>query len=154
MQILENAEAIARYDNFASLNCMAGMALEKLKALSHPYPTTSWKIEKWGYDPKQLHHILRMKDFIVRYCAGEEYRKILIPTDKNYLLKIKTTEILYSAEEAYRIAQEASDFIKVYKDEYMKSHSREINIEAENILYEVMTKLITQSIKSEVLKDV
>ena len=154
MQILENAEVIARYDIFASLNCMAGMALEKLKALSHPYPTTAWKIEKWGYDPKQLHHILRMKDFIVRYCAGEEYKKILIPTAKDYLLKVKTAEILYSAEEAYRIAKESSDFIKAYKDEYMKSHSHEINIEAENILYEVMTKLITQSIKSEVLKDV
>ena len=41
----------------------------KLKALKHPYPTIVDKINKYGYDPKQLHHILRMNDFIKKYAV-------------------------------------------------------------------------------------
>lgn len=36
--ILDIAERVGRYNNYAALNCMVGMALEKQKALCHPYP--------------------------------------------------------------------------------------------------------------------
>lgn len=38
--ILDIAERVGRYNNYAALNCMVGMALEKQKALCHPYPAT------------------------------------------------------------------------------------------------------------------
>lgn len=37
-----------------------GMFLEKKKAMCHPYPTIAWKIDKWGYDGKQVHHMYRL----------------------------------------------------------------------------------------------
>lgn len=37
-----------------------GMFLEKEKAMCHPYPKTAHKIEKWGYDGKQTHHMYRL----------------------------------------------------------------------------------------------
>lgn len=40
---------------------MYGMALEKEKALRHPYPSKLKVLEKHGYDPKQLHHIIRLR---------------------------------------------------------------------------------------------
>lgn len=49
------------------LKSIKGMCYEKQKALCHPYPTIKWKIDKWGYDGKQLHHIMRLKDFIDNY---------------------------------------------------------------------------------------
>lgn len=49
------------------LKSIKGMCYEKQKALCHPYPTIKWKIDKWGYDGKQLHHIIRLKDFIDNY---------------------------------------------------------------------------------------
>ena len=49
------------------LKSIKGMCCEKQKALCHPYPTIKWKIDKWGYDGKQLHHIMRLKDFIDNY---------------------------------------------------------------------------------------
>ena len=58
--VLDSRELIGRYNDFASLNCMVGTAMEKQKALCHPYPATIDKIERFGYDPKQLHHILRL----------------------------------------------------------------------------------------------
>lgn len=59
-----NKEIIARYNTYAALNCMAGMSMEKYKALEHPYPATLEKINKFGYDPKQLHHIIRITEFM------------------------------------------------------------------------------------------
>jgi len=52
--MFDNAEAIARYNNYAGVNCIAGMALEKFKALEHPYPATMEKIKKFKFDPKPV----------------------------------------------------------------------------------------------------
>lgn len=87
--LIENAELIAHFNYNQALKCMAGMSKEKLKALQHPYPTIIDKIEKFGYDPKQLHHILRMNDFIKKYVSGKSYKECLIPDNKDYLIKIK-----------------------------------------------------------------
>lgn len=90
VQILfDNAEKIAHINTNQALRCMAGMSMEKLKALKHPYPTIKDKIDKYGYDPKQLHHILRMNDFIKEYCSGKPYKECLISKRKEYLIQIK-----------------------------------------------------------------
>ena len=92
-ELLKNAELIARLNYNQALKCMAGMSMEKLKALQHPYPTIVDKIKKYGYDPKQLHHILRMNDFIKKYVSGKPYKECLIPDDKEVLIEIKKGKI-------------------------------------------------------------
>lgn len=44
--VLDSRELIGRYNDFASLNCMVGTAMEKQKALCHPYPATIDNIGK------------------------------------------------------------------------------------------------------------
>lgn len=149
MPMLDNAEIISKYNNYASINCMSGMALEKYNALTHPYPSIMDKIEMYGCDPKQLHHILRLKDFIVRYCNGEDYRAILIPKNKEELLDIKAN-YHYELEYSKQLAKSTCDWIKQYKDEYMKNNPVKIDKRAENIMTKVMTDLITSSIRKEV----
>ena len=61
------ADDVAKINWNQALNCIAGMSKEKLNAMEHPYPTIIDKIEKYGYDPKQLHHIVRMNDFIKKF---------------------------------------------------------------------------------------
>lgn len=87
--LFDNAEEIAHININQALKCMAGMSKEKLKALKHPYPTIVDKIEKYGYDPKQLHHILRMNDFIKEYFSGKSYKECLTSKRKEYLINIK-----------------------------------------------------------------
>lgn len=88
--LFDNAEEIAHLNINQAIRCMAGMSKEKLKALKHPYPAIINKINKYGYDPKQLHHILRMNDFIKKYAILKRpYRKCLIPDNKEYLIQIK-----------------------------------------------------------------
>lgn len=41
-----------------------GAMYEKRKALTHEYPSKVEEFEKWGYDPKQHHHILRLYDLL------------------------------------------------------------------------------------------
>ena len=66
-ELIIDRELIAHYNTNQALRCMSGMSMEKRKALCHPYPSLIDKIEKYGYDGKQLHHIIRMCDFIYAY---------------------------------------------------------------------------------------
>lgn len=48
----------------ANLKSMLGAMYEKRKALTHEYPSKHEEFQKWGYDPKQHHHILRLYDIL------------------------------------------------------------------------------------------
>lgn len=41
-----------------------GAMYEKRKALTHKYPSKLEEFKKWGFDPKQHHHILRLYDLL------------------------------------------------------------------------------------------
>lgn len=55
-----------------------GMMTEKFHALDKEYPSTKHKVEKFGYDPKQLHHIYRLEDLIYRYVYFKEYGDFMV----------------------------------------------------------------------------
>lgn len=103
-ELFDNAEKIAHININQALRCMSGMSKEKLNALRHPYPTIIDKIEKYGYDPKQLHHICRMNDFIKKYIKGMPYKECLIPDNKQALIKIKKGILRLAEAESLAIA--------------------------------------------------
>jgi len=89
-ELLSMRDDISTINKNQFLRCIRGMSMEKLKALEHPYPTIKDKIDKYGYDPKQLHHIIRLFQFIVRYLEdGESLEECYVFDDKAYLLDIK-----------------------------------------------------------------
>lgn len=47
-----------------NLKSMLGAMYEKRKALTHEYPSKVNEFEKWGFDPKQHHHICRLYDLL------------------------------------------------------------------------------------------
>ena len=88
--ILDNAERLANADMKQLLNCIVGMSKQKFCALKHPYPTIKDKIDKFGYDPKQLNHIIRMNYFMKRILNGESFRSALNEIErKEYLVAVK-----------------------------------------------------------------
>ena len=87
--IWDAREDIARYNNYAGMSCLLGMALEKQKAMEHPYPATIDKIERFGYDPKQLHHALRMREFMTRYMADA-----LLPESDTHVLLLQGNRLV------------------------------------------------------------
>ena len=124
--LLDNKEIIARLNENQALRCMTGMSMEKLKALQHPYPTIIDKINRYGYDPKQLHHILRMNDFIKKYATGARY-------------------------EAVELAQKTDTETKQIKDKYITE--KEIVSEyAIDILNKVKLDILTRKFKKQLLE--
>lgn len=145
--MIDNAESIARYNNYAFVNCMAGMSMEKYKALEHPYPTLVEKIKKYGYDPKQLHHILRMHEFTHRYILGETYGTCLKSKIPEYLIDVKRG--CHSLEEARKIAKEKLDEIIEMKNVYMNTTPLSINGDVEKLMNEVLINVLKKSFVME-----
>lgn len=141
--LLTYRETVVRYNPVQGINCCAGMAYEKMKALKHPYPSLIDKIEKYGYDPKQLHHILRMEDFIQRFFMdGEKFADCLIPTDKEYLLSVKTEAMpLFYAEDK---AKKAVENIDAMKSAFLK-REHEVNEHIPELLHEVVEMIFRKA---------
>ena len=109
-QLLSKAEYISNIDYNSLLKTIMGMSLEKYKALEHPYPTIKDKIDKFGYDPKQLHHILRLYDFMMKFINGTSFKDSLISTQPEYLMQVKKG--CYSLEKARELAKTYIEAIK------------------------------------------
>ena len=142
------ANNIARYDNYCAVNCIAGMVQEKRKALCHPYPTIREKVEKYGYDNKQLHHIIRCEEFLKRYISGTPYDECLIPTNKEYLVKVKANYI-YNVEEAKKLSDEIYNRTKQIKQEYLNTHERVIDEQVSSF----MDKILVDVLKLSLMED-
>ena len=147
--MLDNAEKIAHYNNYASVNCVVGTMFEKGNALCHRYEGLAEKIDKYGYDSKQLHHILRCYDFLNRYISGEEYRSCLIPKEKEFLTKIKADNAFYSKDEAVKIAEETCQKAKEVKTKYMETTPVKVDKDVEVLMEKVLTNIMTYCIKKE-----
>lgn len=148
--LLVNKENIAHLNYNQALRCMAGMSMEKLKALQHPYPTIIDKINKYGYDSKQLHHILRMNDFIKEYITGKSYEECLISKRSLYLKEIKKGVL--PVDEAVKLARETDADTKRIKDEYLKEQD-EINENAVKILDYIKLNILKRKFKKELLEE-
>ena len=72
-RLVESREAITHFNPYRSVQSMKGIALEKYHAMEHEYPSKVEILKKYGYDPKQLHHLVRVEDYLSRYIAGESY---------------------------------------------------------------------------------
>lgn len=95
-------EEIAHYNLYLAVKAMKGVALEKYHAMEHRYPAKIEIIDKMGYDPKQLHHLIRVEDYLERYISGESYANCLRPTDSEYLKAVKMGK--YTLEDARIVA--------------------------------------------------
>lgn len=145
--LIDNNEMIARYNNYASVNCISGMALEKYKAMEHPYPTLIDKIEKYGYDPKQLHHIIRLREFLGRYINGEPYKNCLISNDKEYLIEVKKG--IHTLDEARSLAKTLTEETTNLKKRYMETHEVVVNRKVDDLLNEVLLNIMRYNFQTE-----
>ena len=149
-ELKELAEPISKMHFNQALRCLAGTSAEKFKALEHPYPNTMDKIEKYGYDPKQLHHILRINDFMTRFIEGEDYASCLVPRHAPYLMRVKKG--LYDLNEARRLAYETDQANKKLKEVNIQSIEF-INQETLDALNKLKVKFIKQFLKEELLHE-
>ena len=145
---------IAAYHRNQFLRCIAGMAMEKRKALCHPYPNLIEKIEKYGYDGKQLHHCVRLHNFITRFLDGE-------PLDTCYHVSAPMHEVLMNykkQKDAYGAELSVDRAIKIC-DHYVAEIGKlkdaalspidEINHKTAEILDDIKYKILKEQMRRE-----
>ena len=149
LDLIGMGEDIAHLNENQALRCMAGMSMEKKKALCHPYPNLIEKIEKYGYDGKQLHHIIRMNDFIKAYTSGKSYKECLTTyNNKELLMDAKLSK--FSLEEALKLSEEFDQDTKMIKDKFLKEED-EVNQDTLEKLHNLQYEIIKRTIELEIL---
>lgn len=151
-ELVAHREEVAHYNIYSAVKAMKGVALEKYHAMEHRYPAKVDVIDKFGYDPKQLHHLLRVKDYLYRYINGETYEKCLSPLDRSYLIKVKLG--LFSLEEARKVADDALAAIDRMTAPFTKESDYNKNNPfvdelLDNIQEQIMSKSIINELRME-----
>lgn len=150
--LFANKDLVSSYNRNQFLRCIAGMAMEKRKALCHPYPSIQWKIEKWGYDGKQLSHCARLYNFIKRYVAGEPLEECYDAEHKEILMAYKkqmTPEgFPLSCEDAVFLCDVFERGTKQVKD-VACTEKDELVYEALEVLQQVQYNIIKEKLRIE-----
>lgn len=146
-KLVQEREAIARYSPYNAVKTMKGIALEKYHAMEHRYPSKLEVLAKYGYDPKQLHHLLRVREYLERYIAGEKYEECLHPYDPEYLKAVKLG--FYPLEDARKVADEELDKIVRIADDFCEKTSSKVDPFVDELLDDVQYKIMEIAIKEE-----
>ena len=149
-KLIDAREAIAHYDIHRSIKSMKGIALEKYHAMEHKYPSKIEIIEKYSYDPKQLHHLLRVEDYLIRYINGEKYENCLNPGKLSQFLK-DVKQGLFNIEEARIEANRAIENITKITDNYILNNENCVNELAEKVMVEVQYNIMKIAVKNELM---
>ena len=150
--LIEHREEIARMNPYRAVKSMQGIAKEKYHAMEHRYPSKADIIDAYGYDPKQVSHLVRVRDYLDRYVEGELYEKCLRPSEEFFDLIMNLKLGKFSLTEARAIAEEHLSHIdKISKDFYEKNEEKE-NPEMRELLQEVSYNIMKISVENELGK--
>lgn len=151
-RLMDHREEITHYDPVRSIKSMMGIASEKFYAMEHHYPSRMAWIEKYGYDCKQLHHLLRIEEYLDRYLAGEPYGECLLTQQAEYLKTVKLG--MYDLENAREIANKSYNHIYTVCDTFIEKHKNDpINKAIDELLDDVAYEIMRESVERDILKD-
>ena len=147
-RLMREREVIARYSPYQAVKTMKGIAMEKYHAMEHEYPSKLEVLAKYGYDPKQLHHLLRVKDFLARYIGGEEsYQDCLRPRDRELLLDVKRGRITHDS--ARIMADAAIANVTEMADAFTSTHECTCDPYAEELIDDVQYEIMKIAVGQE-----
>lgn len=141
--LVEHREEIARMNPYRAVKSMQGIAKEKYHAMEHRYPSKADIIDAYGYDGKQVHHLLRVDDYLDRYIKGEAYKDCLRPTptkvprmmDYKMLDKISLEE---AREEALHTLMHVDAMANAFCEEHEDKEDPKMRELLQNVCYDIM----------------
>jgi predicted nucleotidyltransferase len=142
-------EEIAHMNPWKAVKTMKGIAENKYEHMKHPFPSKIETLEKYGYDPKELCHLVRVWDYMLRYIQGETYANCLIPDQnmRDFLIRIK--QGAYSADVAEAIANFCLNETENIADSFCAKTVDQENGEAQELLEDVCLQIMKISMKKE-----
>lgn len=150
-ELHEHADDIEKINFDRFLSATKGMIMEKRKALCHPYPTIKEKIDKYGWDGKQLSHMLRLyyilEDILVN---DKKYGESIIVDDifrKRLLNQIKLNQAPFNEDDAVKMADDIVDKSGELVEQYrIKNGKKELNKETEKWIDDFIIKVVKQEV--------
>lgn len=152
IRLVDNREAIARMNPYRAVKSMKGIALEKYHAMEHRYPSKVDIIDKYGYDGKQVHHLLRIEDYLIRYINNEAYKDCLFPSASYIDKLINYKKQLIPLEQARIEAKNAVENISLIADNFCNKTEDKENIDIRTLLEEVQYNIMKKSVLFELEK--
>ena len=147
-RLVDAREEIAHYSPYQAVKAMRGVAKEKYFAMEHEYPSRMEWINKFGYDPKQFHHLKRVEEYLERYINGESYEDCLQPKEPE-LLK-STKQGCYTLGDARWMAKCSIEHIDSLCKDFFDTHSKEVDENVDILLDDVQYKIMEIAIKKEI----
>ena len=154
-KLVDAREDIAHYDIHRAIKSMKGIALEKYHAMEHRYPTKIDIIDKYGYDSKQLHHLLRIEEYLARYIGGESYESCLTPNEvfALHLRAVKEHNDFYTLEKARELADFSISNIEMMCEHGLSIYPEGHNEEVEKLLKEVQYDIMKLAVATELMEE-
>ena len=157
--ILNMSDEILEMNKLGLYKAIYGCMLQKQKALCHPYPSIKDKIDKYGYDSKQLSHLIRYYYLLKDLIDGFSFRQSITMDTKytlsdfncEHIFEIKVNNDLFSKQDAIlmadRYCKQAKEIVdNLNKDEF------EFNQETQEKLKNIIYDMIINECKYEILK--
>lgn len=150
--LFDYREDIAHYDEIRAVNCMLGMIFEKQRCMEHPFPSAKEKLEKYGYDGKQLCHAMRLFHFMTAYCINKPYLECLTGGNGTTLNRVKRNQ-KYNLDEAREMMTFIVEGGRAVADFFSAKNVQEPDDKklVDCLLNEVQTEAIRRAIREEVI---
>lgn len=116
-------------------SALKGMIMEKFVAFDKLYPSREKYVKQFGYDPKQLHHIIRLYDCLEKDVNFYKYTD----EEKIHMLDIKRGRFPKTKEEAFLLRDE---YIIKLNNMY---ESRKLSYVKQGIDYDLIDEIVIQS---------
>lgn len=146
-KLVEARDSIVAMNLPSLIKSMKGIASEKYHALEHRYPSRIEWLDKFGYDPKQLHHLFRIEEFMDRWIDGESFADCLISTEPEYLIEIKKGK--YDLDVARAQGRASMDCIQIMYEDYLKTCDSTIDESIYKLFDDVSYNIIKIGIRKE-----
>lgn len=146
-KLIEARDSIVSMNLPSLIKSMKGIASEKYHALEHRYPSRIEWLDKYGYDPKQLHHLFRIEEFMDRWIDGESFADCLISTEPEWLIEVKKGK--YDLDTARKRGKETMDFIQKMYEEYLRICDSSVDESIYTLFEEVAYNIIKIGIRKE-----
>lgn len=147
-RLIEARERITHYDPVRAIKSMQGVAYTKYKQLENESPSHMEAIEKFGYSPKELHHLFRIEEYISRYIAGESYANCLKSKVAAYLKNVKKG--CFTLGDARWMAKVSIDRIDTRCEKYLESCDKTVDEKVNELLDDVQYNIMRIAIEKEI----
>lgn len=152
-------EEICNRDVARFLKVLKGMAYEKRKHLEVATETTESNIAKYGYNPKNLHHLMRITEMAKEVIRLKKVKfdslmslDFLSKPRFNEIKRMKTTPV--SIIEARRLADNAIQSVSENVDSFLKEYHQDINSDIETKINKYINEFVKFCIQKDMINEI